>query len=60
MSKAVVKMEPAYKGQPPFPVMLYFWEMGEKISVQYAQGFAGEDYVAAIRETFKELGIEIV
>ncbi|SEH26481.1 non-ribosomal peptide synthetase [Selenomonas sp. KH1T6] len=60
MSEAVVKMEPAYKGQPPFPVMLYFWEMGEKISVQYAQGFAGEDYVAAIRETFKELGIEIV
>lgn len=50
-------MEPAYECPPPFPVMLYFWELGENIAVQYAQDFVDETYIAVLKKTFKELGI---
>ena len=60
MEKVVVKLEPAYQGQPPFPVMLYFWEMGEKISIQYAQGGTDEAYIEAIEKTLGDLGINIL
>lgn len=56
----MVKLEPAYQGQPPFPVMLYFWEMGEKISIQYAQGGTSEAYIEAIEKTLGDLGINIL
>ena len=39
VSKVVFDMAPAYTTAPPFPVMLYFLELGDKIVLQYDQDF---------------------
>ena len=44
MPKAVADVAFPCDALQPFPVMLYFWELGEKISVQYNQSFGDPSY----------------
>ena len=60
MSKLVREMVPAYEGNLHFPIMLYFIELGDKISVRYAQGFEEAAYLKMLIKTLKELGIKVI
>ena len=57
MSKFVTDMTLLCEGAQPFPIILYFWELGDKINVLYDQDFDDDSYWKALCRTLDGLGI---
>ena len=60
MSKFVTDMTLLCEEMQPFPVMLYFWELEDKINVLYNQDFDDASYWESLVKLLDSLGIKCV